>query len=86
MTTAAVSVTEAENLTIDEIKRRFESEWVLIAEPETDQFQNLLGGKVVYHDSDRNVFDREVLQLDPHPKNFAVFFTGKTPEGVSYLL
>ncbi len=86
MATATKNATTDEILTMDEIKKRFDSEWVLIAEPETDQFHNVLGGKVIYHHSDRSVFDREVLELDPHPNDFAVFFTGKTPEGVSYLL
>lgn len=86
MATATKSATTDEILTMDEIKNRFNSEWVLIADPETDQFHNVLSGKVIYHNSDRLVFDREVLQLDSHPKDFAVFFTGKTPEGVSYLL
>ncbi len=86
MATATKNATTDEILTMDEIRKRFDSEWVLIAEPETDQFHNVLGGRVIYHHSDRNVFDREVLELDPHPSDFAVFFTGKTPDGVSYLL
>ena len=86
MANATASATTDEILTMDEIQRRFDSEWVLIADPETDQFHKVLAGKVVYHNSDRRVFDREVLKLDPHPSDFAVFFTGKTPEGVSYLL
>ncbi len=86
MATATVNATTDEILTIDEIRKRFDSEWVLIADPETDQFHNVLRGKVVYHNQNRLVFDREVLKLDSHPSDFAVYFTGKTPEGVSYLL
>lgn len=86
METAATTATTDEALTIDEIKKRYDSEWVLIADPETDEHFSVLGGKVVYHHPDRVAFDRDVLKLTPHPSDFAVLFTGKTPEGVSYLL
>jgi hypothetical protein len=86
METAATPVIADEVLTIEEIKKKYDSEWVLIADPETDAYFNVLGGKVVYHHPDRVVFDRDVLKLTPHPSDFAVLFTGKTPEGVSYLL
>lgn len=36
-----------EYLTIDEIEARYAPDWVLIAEPRTDEGQQLLGGRVV---------------------------------------
>lgn len=86
MTTATSSAITGEILTIDEIRKQYDSEWVLIADPETDEHFNVLGGSVVYHHPDRVAFDREVLKLTPHPSDFAVLYTGKTPEGISYLL
>jgi hypothetical protein len=86
METAATPAIADEVLTIEEIKKKYDSEWVLIADPDTDEHFSVLGGKVVYHHPDRVTFDRVVLKLTPHPSDFAVLFTGKTPEGVSYLL
>lgn len=86
MATATASVATDEILTMEEIKKRFDSEWVLIANPKKDAQLNVLGGEVVYHHPDRIVFDREVLQLNPHPKNFAVLFIGQPANDLIYLI
>lgn len=86
MATATKSATIDEILTMDEIKEKFDSEWVLIAEPLKDQQLNVLSGEVVYHHPDRIVFDREVLKLNPHPKNFAVLFLGQPVNDLIYLI
>jgi len=39
-------------LTMEEIKARYAPDWVLIAEPVTDDMQRLLRGKVVFHGPD----------------------------------
>lgn len=84
METATAMATEV--LTMAEIENRFDSEWVLIAEPETDEQLNVLSGKVLYHDRDRIKFDRETLDLDLGPGDFAVVYTGDLPEGMEYVL
>jgi hypothetical protein len=86
METAATPIIEDKVLRIEEIKKKYDSEWVLIADPETDEHFSVLGGKVIHHHPDRAVFDQDVLKLNPHPTDFAVLYTGKLPEGVSYLL
>ncbi|MGE0887019.1 MAG: hypothetical protein AB7P14_26145 [Blastocatellales bacterium] len=73
-------------MTIEEIEQTFDSEWVLIADPETDEQLNVLSGKVIHHNKDRVAFDREVLRIPNHPKDFAVIYTGTQPEGMEYVL
>ena len=41
-----------EEMTIEEIESRFDSEWVLIEDPRTDEQLKILGGKVLYHSKD----------------------------------
>jgi hypothetical protein len=71
-------------LTIAEIESQFESEWVLVDDPQTDESLEVQSGKVLYHSKDRDEFDRKVLEF--RPKRFAVVYTGKKPEGMEYAL
>ena len=73
-------------MTIEEIEQKFDSELVLIADPQKDGQLNVLSGEVVYHNSDRIVFDREVLKLKPHPKKFAVLYLGEPANDLIYLI
>jgi len=77
MATATVNATTDEVLTIDEIKKRYDSEWVLVADPELDEDFNVLCGKVIYHHKDRAVFDAETLKIKPFPKETAFLYLGK---------
>lgn len=73
-----------ELMTIAEIESRFESEWVLVEDPQTNDALDVQGGKVLYHSKDRDEFDRKVLEL--RPRRFAVLYTGKTREGMEFVL
>jgi hypothetical protein len=84
MATATSSATTGEILTMDEIKKRYDSEWVLIADPETDEDYNVLSGKVICHHKDRNVFDEETMKIEPFPEESAFLYLGKR-DGI-YLL
>jgi len=52
-------------MTIDEIESQFESEWVLIEEPRTDQALRVLGGRVLIHSKDRDEVYRKAVALRP---------------------
>ncbi len=67
-----------EFLKIEEIEARYAPDWVLIAEPQTDGMQRLLGGKVIFHSPDRAaVWDKFAeLRLD----RAAVRYLGEYPE------
>lgn len=77
MMTATVNATTDEILTMDEIKQRFDSEWVLVSDPELDEDFNVLSGKVICHHKDRTVFDSETLNIKPFPKESAFLYLGK---------
>lgn len=73
-----------ELLTIAEIKSIYDSEWVLIEDPQTNEALEVQGGKVLYHNKDRHEFDRKVLEF--HPERFAVLFTGGRAQGMEFVL
>src|SRR5713226_9323866 len=73
-----------EVLTVAEIKSRYDSEWVLIEDPQTNEALEVQSGRVLYHSRDRDEFDRKALGF--HPKRFAVLYTGNPPEGMEFAL
>ena len=71
-------------MTIAEMEARFDSEWVLIDEPKTDDALNVLGGRVLHHSKDRDEVYRKAVSL--RPKRSAVIFTGEIPEDTEVVL
>jgi hypothetical protein len=71
-------------LTLDEIEARFPSEWVLIGDPQTDEFQHLLSGVVLFHSPDRDEVDRKLLEL--RPTRFAFRYLGSPPDDMAMIL
>lgn len=65
-------------LSMTEIERRFDSEWVLLANPVRDDRNQIVSGEVLYHGKDRDELDRVLLKL--RPSRSAVLFTGEMPE------
>jgi hypothetical protein len=66
-----------EVLTIAEIEEKFESEWVLIEDPSTDESLEVRGGKVRCHGKDRDEEYRRAGQI--RPRRFAIVYTGSMP-------
>jgi hypothetical protein len=73
-----------EVLPIEEIRSRFESEWVLIEDPETDEHLNVIRGRVVHHSRDRDEVYRKAVSL--RPRRSAVIYTGEIPEETAVVL
>ncbi len=73
-----------EVLTIAEIYSRFPSEWILLANPETDPSLAVQKGELLWHSKDRDEVYRKAVEL--RPKHFAVHYTGKIPEGTAVVL
>lgn len=71
-------------MTIGEIESAFDSEWVLVAEPETNEQLEVLSGKVVHHSKDRDEVYRKAVNL--RPKRSAILYTGSIPEGTVVVL
>ena len=71
-------------MTIGEIESEFDSEWVLIEEPETNEQLQVLKGKVLHHSKDRDEVYRKAVNL--RPKRSAILYTGSIPEGTVVVL
>ena len=52
-------------LSISEIEAQFMSEWVLVEDPQTNDFFEVQIGKVIYHSKDRDEVYRKAVQLRP---------------------
>ena len=68
-----------EVLSIDEIKACDATDWVLIGEPETDEFQHVRAGTVLFHSPDREEVYRKAIDL--RSSHFASRYLGEFPEG-----
>jgi hypothetical protein len=73
-----------EVLSMTEIEAKFDSEWVLIDDPRTDEALEVLGGTVRWHGKDREEVYRRAVEI--RPKRFAVVYTGKMPQDTAIVL
>lgn len=71
-------------LTAAQIGQQFESEWVLVEDPKTNDALEVESGKVLWHSKDRDEVYRKAVEL--RPKRLAVLYTGKMPEGTAVVL
>lgn len=69
-----------EFMTTEEIYARFDSEWVVLKDPVTNDNHEIKGGILVAHGKDRDeVYDK--ISDIPIPRRFATMYTGKIPTG-----
>ncbi len=73
-----------EVMTIDDIKSQFESEWVLIEDPQTNDLVEVMAGKVLHHSKDRDEVYRKAVSL--RPRRSVVVYTGEIPEDTAVVL
>ena len=73
-----------EVLSIAEIGAKFDSEWVLIEDPRTDEALEVQGGTVRWHGKDREEVYRRAVEI--RPKRFAIVYTGKMPQDTAIIL
>ena len=71
-------------LTIAEIESQFESEWVLVGDPQTNELLEVKSGKVLHHSKDRDEVYRKAVEV--RPKRFAMLYTGTIPQGTEIVL
>ncbi len=69
----AESTEVKEVLTIEEIKTRFDEEWVLVGDPETNEYQEVTAGRVLWHSPDRDEVYRKAVELRPRRSAFLCF-------------
>jgi hypothetical protein len=72
-------------MTIQEIEDQFDSEWVLVENPQTNEALEVTRGDVICHSRDRDEVYRRAIAL-PKPKHYAVLFTGKMPPDTAIVL
>ena len=74
----------SEILTMEEIEKKFDGEWVLIEDVETDERLDVVRGKVTYHGKDKNELHRQAMKSKT--KCFASLFIGKPDPKMEFLL
>ena len=77
-------MSSTEVMTIAEIETTFESEWVLIEDPETNEAFEVQRGNVRCHSKDRDEVYRKAVEL--RPKRFAMLYTGEIPKDAAIVL
>ena len=71
-------------MTVEEMRARFQGEWILIENPQTNEALEVIGGKVIHHGKDRDeVYRHAVVQ---RPKRSAIVYTGEIPEDTAIVL
>lgn len=73
-----------QEMTIREIESSFDSEWVLVGDPVTDEALNVLRGKVLHHSKDRDEVYRKGIEL--RPKRVAILYLGRPAPGTAVVL
>ena len=73
-----------EVLTTAQIETRFQSEWVLVEDPQTDEALTVRQGKVRCHSKDRDEVYRKAVEL--RLARFAILYTGKIPKDAAIVL
>ena len=69
---------------MEEIESQFDSEWVLIEDPRTDEGLKILSGRVLHHSKDRDEVYRKAVSL--RLKRSALIYTGEIPEETAVVL
>lgn len=72
-------MTVGEFMTKEEIYARFDSEWVVLADPVIENYE-VVGGMLVAHGKDRDEVYDKISEI-PIPRCFATLYTGKIPDG-----
>lgn len=71
-------------MTLAEMEAQFDSEWVLVEDPQTNEDLEVVSGKVLHHSKDRDEVYRKAVAL--RPKRSAVLYTGEIPEETAVVL
>ena len=72
------------SMTLAEIQSHFDSEWVLVADPEVDEQFRVVRGQVVFHSKSRDEFDRKRIEL--RLPSSASLYTGRMPANTAIVL
>jgi hypothetical protein len=70
-------------MTINQIKKRYKSEWILLSDPKLVKGE-VVGGKVAYHSKDRDKLYQKAVELKL-PRT-AFLYTGTLPKDMAIVL
>ena len=73
-----------EVLSLKQIQKQFDAEWVLVEDPETTEALEVIGGRVLWHSKDRDEVYNKAMEL--HPACSAMLYTGELPEDAAVVL
>jgi len=73
-----------ELMAMADIQARFDSEWVLLEDPQTADSLEVIGGKVLWHSRDRDEVYRKAQELAP--RHSAIVYTGSLSDEVVVIL
>jgi hypothetical protein len=71
----------SEVMTLAEIEKQYDREWVLLEDPYLDEKKQVAGGKLLFHSKNRDEVDQVALKL--RPKHSAFLFTGPMPDNIA---
>lgn len=69
--------TDQQTMLMEAIRSHYQAEWVLLEDPQTNELQEVQGGKVLWHSKDRDEVCRKGRELQP--KHSAIVYTGTLP-------
>jgi len=67
-----------EIMSLVEIQERFESEWILVGDPETTEGLEITKGRLLWHSKNRDEVYRKARELSP--QSSAILYTGTVPQ------
>jgi hypothetical protein len=71
-------------MTLQEMEAEFDSEWILVGDPQTNEALEVVKGTVLCHSKDRDEVYRAAVKLGL--KSIAVLYTGKMPPDEVFVL
>ncbi len=74
----------SEIMTFEEIKLRYDGEWVLIAYTETDEDLQVVKGKVIAHSANKENIYQALESATDQP--LAIEYMGSVPEDLAFIL
>ena len=74
----------SEILTMKEIEKKFDGEWVLIEDVESNEQLEVLRGKVTYHGKDKEKLHQKAMKSES--KHLATFYIGRPDPKMEFLL
>ena len=74
----------SEILTLEEIEKKFDGEWVLIQDVETNEKLEVVRGKVIFHGKDKDVMHEKAMKSKSN--HLATLYIGIPDPKMEFLL